>query len=102
MSTNEARRRGVERIRAMVLDAFAPYDAEVWLFGSCASDEAKQASDVDVGVLPRAPVPQRVFADLVVDLEESTVPYDVDLVDLRHVTPEFRAEVQRTGIPWRR
>ena len=52
-------------------------------------------------VLPRDDLPGSFFTELADTIEESTIPYDVDLVDLREVGSAFREEVLRTGIKWR-
>ncbi|MGH7099942.1 MAG: type VII toxin-antitoxin system MntA family adenylyltransferase antitoxin [Stellaceae bacterium] len=85
----------------MVLDALGEHDAAVWLFGSCARGEVFQHSDIDIAILPRDELPSAFFAMLAADIEKSTIPYDVDLVDLREAGPSFREEVLRTGIKWR-
>lgn len=86
----------------MVLAALGEHDAAVWLFGSCARGQPRQRSDIDIAVLPRDELPLGFFAELEADIEESTIPYDVDLVDLRHADPALVAEIQREGIPWRK
>jgi predicted nucleotidyltransferase len=95
------RKQAIEDLRRMVLDALGEHDAAVWLFGSCARGDARQHSDIDIGVLPRGDFPSGFFAKLAADLEESTIPYDVDLVDLRHADPALVDEVRRKGVKWR-
>jgi len=85
----------------MVLDALGEHDAGVWLFGSCARGDARQHSDIDVAILPRDQLPLGFFGELQADIEESTIPYDVDLVDLSHADPALVDEVRREGIVWR-
>ena len=87
-----------EIVRRLV-DAYEP--ERVYLFGSHARGEVRHASDIDIAILPRGDLPHAFFADLADKIEESTIPYDVDLVDLREVEPGFRQEVLRTGIKWR-
>jgi predicted nucleotidyltransferase len=98
---NSVREQAIEELRRMVLDALGQHDAAVWLFGSCARDEARQHSDIDIAVLPRDDLPPGFFGELDADFEESTIPYDVDLVDLRNADPVLIAEILREGIPWR-
>jgi predicted nucleotidyltransferase len=98
---NPTRERAVERLRRIVLDALGDRDAAVYLFGSHARGEVRHASDIDVAILPRDDLSGSFFAELADAIEESTIPYDVDLVDLREVDPAFRQEVLRTGIKWR-
>jgi predicted nucleotidyltransferase len=98
---NPTRRQALEELRQMVLDALGDYQAEVWLFGSCARDEVRQHSDVDIGILPRDELPFNFFAELAADIEESPIPYDVDVVDLRRAAPALVEEVRREGVKWR-
>jgi predicted nucleotidyltransferase len=85
----------------MVLDALGEQNAAVWLFGSCARGEVRQHSDIDIAILPRDELPIGFFGELEADIEESTIPYDVDLVDLRHADPALIAEIRREGVKWR-
>ena len=85
----------------MVLGALGEHDAAVWLFGSCARGEARQRSDIDIAILPRDDLPSGFFAELAADFEESPIPYDVDLVDLRQADAALVDEVHREGVKWR-
>ena len=85
----------------MVLSALGSHDASVWLFGSCARGEPRQHSDIDIAILARDDLPPAFFAELQDEIEESTIPYDVDLVDLRTADPALVEEVRREGVKWR-
>jgi predicted nucleotidyltransferase len=85
----------------MVLTALGVHDAAVWLFGSCARGEPRQHSDIDIAILPRGEFPGGLLAELGADIEDSTIPYDVDLVDLRYADPALVEEVRREGVKWR-
>ena|SRR5487761_894908 len=98
---NPTRQRAIEELRRMVLDALGEHAAAVWLFGSCARGEVFQHSDIDIAILPRDELPSAFFAELAADIEESPIPYDVDLVDLRTADPALVEEVQREGVKWR-
>jgi predicted nucleotidyltransferase len=98
---NPTRQRAIEQLRRMVLDAVGNRDAEIWLFGSCARGDAKQHSDIDIAILPRDDLPSGFFAELAADIEESTIPYDVDLVDLRRADAALVEEIRDEGLSWR-
>jgi predicted nucleotidyltransferase len=98
---NPVRAHAVEELRRMVLEALGDHDAGVWLFGSCARGDVRQHSDIDIAVLPRDGLPSGFFAELAADIEESPIPYDVDLVDLRRADPALVDEVRREGVKWR-
>lgn len=85
----------------MVLAALGEHDASVWLFGSCARGKVLQHSDIDIAILPRDELPRGFFSDLAESIEESSIPYDVDVVDLRRAAPTLVEDVRREGIKWR-
>jgi predicted nucleotidyltransferase len=95
------RERALARVKALVLEDLARWDVAVYLFGSSATGAIRPGSDVDVAVEPRAPLPPRVLADLRETLEESTIPYEIDVVDLSQASPQFRERVRREGVVWR-
>jgi predicted nucleotidyltransferase len=90
----------LHEVRRLVLNGLAGHRARVWLFGSRASGGAREASDIDVAVLPLEPLGTGTLAAIRDALEESHVPWQVDLVDLTTATPALRASVEREGIPW--
>jgi len=98
---NPTRKQAIEELRRMVLHALGTHDAEVWLFGSCARGEVFQHSDIDVAILARNELPPGFFSDLAERVEESVIPYDVDIVDLRSAAPALIDEVRREGVKWR-
>jgi uncharacterized protein len=100
-SINPTRERAIEELRRMVLAALGEHDAEVWLFGSCARGDVRQHSDIDIAILPRDELPPGFFSDLGEGVEESSIPYDVDIVDLRGAAPTLIDEVRREGVKWK-
>lgn len=85
----------IRRITADVLDGLA---AQVYLFGSWARGEARRTSDIDIAVLLPSAANRTVIAEIKARLDESNIPYHVDVVDLRYVTDVFRERVLRDGI----
>jgi predicted nucleotidyltransferase len=98
---NAIRKWAIEELRRMVLVALGAHDAAVWLFGSCARGDVRQHSDIDIAILPRDELPLGFFGELQADIEDSKIPYDVDLVDLTHADSALVDAVRREGIPWR-
>ncbi len=85
----------------MVLNVLGDRDAEVWLFGFCARGEVFQHSDIDIAILPRDELPSVFLSDLRESIEQSSIPYDVDVVDLRRAAPSLIDEVYREGVKWK-
>ena len=100
-NVNPTREWALRELRRMIDDALGDHKAEVWLFGSCARGEILQHSDIDIGILPRGDLPTGLFSELRERIEESSIPYDVDLVDLRQAAPTLIEEVRREGVKWR-
>lgn len=96
----ERRARYLREVRAIVLRCFQRWPAKVWLFGSFARGEERTASDIDIAVEPGPEVPPSALSAIEEALEEGTIPYFVDLVDLRAAGDRLRAMVLNEGVPW--
>ncbi len=90
----------LDRIRDIVLDALSGYPVTVYLFGSRASGSARRASDVDIAVEAQEPLPPRVLARLRDRLEESTVPYRVEILDFASAGDDLRKRIKQEGVVW--
>ncbi len=93
--------RALERVRSIVLDVLDTEDVRVYLFGSCATGSPRATSDIDVAIEPLHGSGLPSLAELRERLEDSDVPYDVDVVDLSTVSPEFAQRVRLEGIVWK-
>ena len=69
-----------------------------WILGHARSATLWRAYVVAID--PVRALPSALLAELRERLEESAVPYDVDIVDLSLASPEIRASVQREGLLW--
>ena len=91
----------IERIKALVLHELQNEDASVFVFGSWARGQQRQSSDVDVAIEYHGPSNWRKIADLREALEESTIPYRVDVVDMQEVSAALVKEIRKDGIVWK-
>jgi hypothetical protein len=87
-------------VRRVVLDGLAGHAARIFLFGSRARGDARATSDIDVAVLPLAPLPRGTLASIRDALDECPVPFRVDLVDLSEASPALRERALAEGIEW--
>ena len=85
-----------------ILHACLPAGFKVWVFGSRANWTTKDSSDLDLAVEGAGALDFRAMVRLEVALEESDLPYTVDVVDLNAVSPEFReiVEGQKVALFW--
>ena len=86
--------------RRIVLKVLGQQAVRIFLCGSRARGRAAPGSDIDIAILPLAPLPAGILGDLREALEESTIPYEVDIIDLSTVNEAFRSKVLREGIVW--
>ena len=86
--------------RRIITKFLGPQRASLFLFGSRARGEARRASDIDIAILPEAPLIPGTLARLREALEESDIPYRVEVIDLSTASKGFRRKVLSEGIPW--
>lgn len=58
------------------------------------------ASDIDIAILPGAPLEPGTLARIRDALDESTIPYEVEVIDLSSVDESFRRKVLAEAIAW--
>nr|WP_295835863.1 nucleotidyltransferase domain-containing protein [uncultured Azospirillum sp.] len=97
---NPVRLRALDTVKRIVFERLVGHPARVYLFGSCARGDGGHWSDIDVAIDPAEPLPPGLIGEINEELEESTVPYFVDVVDLRAAGRSYRKEVEREGIEW--
>jgi len=98
--TSTTAQKALAEVRRIVVDVIGSENATIYLFGSWARGDATRTSDIDIAIEPLAELPRGALARLRESLEESHIPYHVDVVDLRKTAPEFRRRVLTEGIPW--
>jgi len=72
---------------------------KLFIFGSRAEGTHRRFSDVDLGILGPHPVPSQVIFNIQDDLEESDIPYLVDVVDFAAVSEKFKNIATSVTIP---
>ena len=90
----------LDQLRSILRRGLEGQSATVYLFGSWATGAQRSTSDIDIAIDSPTHLPPGVMATLRGMLEESTVPYRVDLIELAECGAEFRDRVRREGIVW--
>jgi len=73
-------------------------DCQAYLFGSRATNRFSEASDFDIAVWASRNI-DRELSLAREQLENSNIPFTVDLVDLSTTSEEFARRVRQEGIP---
>jgi len=84
------RNKAEAEIKKIIFQFLNPKDYQVFIFGSRVTGKAKKFSDYDVGIFGKKPVPWHVLSEIEEALEESDLPYKVDVVDFSLVTSNFK------------
>lgn len=90
----------LEEARRIVVEGLAGRAARVYLFGSWSKGKGTRTSDIDIGILGEAPMPGWLMSEMAERLEESSILYRVDLVDLAKAPAAFREKVEAEGVAW--
>lgn len=88
-------------IRAQLLDILQRSlgNQAVLLVGSRARGPAKRFADIDLLLMNGQPLSPSVRANLRYELEESDIPFKVDLLEWADLTPAFRKRLQSEAQP---
>ena len=82
-----------------VLKKHISADTQVFVFGSRAKNNARPYSDLDLLLRANKPLSMQLLANLAFDLEESDLPYKVDLVDWMSISDTFKKTIEPACIP---
>lgn len=66
----------------------------VFLFGSWASGEARERSDIDIGIEGPGPVDPEAMLEIRAACETLPTLYTIEVVDFAQVAPDFRKEAK--------
>lgn len=77
-------------------------NCKVYLFGSRARGDHQSGSDIDLALDNGQPIEMRQLFALYNEIEDTTIPLTVDLVDLHNVSDLLKEQVKLEGILWTR
>ena len=82
-----------QKIKEQIKKAVLKYigsDYKIFIFGSRTSDHHGRFSDLDLGISGEKSISGKQMVLLKEALENSPIPYKIDVVDFRGVSEEFR------------
>jgi len=98
----EREERFLKELRRMVLSLLEGKNCKVFLFGSRARGDYCRSSDADIAVEGLSEEEFRKFKRLLNEqVEESFIPFTVDVVDLNKVPDSLRKTIMREGVRWK-
>lgn len=91
----------LEHIRQIACKHLQHLPVKVYLYGSWARQEERITSDVDLAIWSESQLPSGMLTRLRSALEESTIPYLVEVVELHTADEAFVKQVLKEGIEWK-
>lgn len=88
-----------QQILAQCLAPLLSQGVALYVFGSRADGTACRGSDLDLALDAGQPLPLMLLAQIQDRLEDSDLPFMVDLVDLHRINPEFRDRITPRLVP---
>lgn len=89
----------ISEIKSIISKYIPDPTVKVFIFGSRAIGTARTWSDIDIGVVHSNPLPSGAIGNIKEELEESTIPYMVDVVDFHWVSDSFKKVALQKTIP---
>lgn len=91
----------LDQLKEMVLEALKNEKVKIFIFGSRARKDNYTASDVDIGYIPYDKFDDKKITMLKYKLENSNIPYKVEIVNFNQVSEEFKQEALKDIIIWK-
>ena len=83
-----------------ILQKHLTADYKVWVFGSRAKNQTKYNSDLDIALEHSTIISPMILASLTDDLDDSLLPYKVDIIDINEVSNSFKQIINKCKIPF--
>jgi predicted nucleotidyltransferase len=90
-----------ERYLKKLLRDNLPMGSKIFLFGSRARGNFTRGSDIDIGVMAGSIIDPKLLVKLSEIIDESFVPFKVDIVDFETVDESFREEAMKRIVQWK-
>lgn len=90
----------VDIARKIVLKKIDTTAFDVFLFGSRADGTAREMSDIDIGIFGKEKLNKLLKSDIEDLLEESIIPFKVDIIDFNSVDPKFKQRAMQHVVYW--
>ena len=90
-------KRYLDFILQVLKDNIPQKDAKFYIFGSRAKENYKEYSDVDIAVkLPDKKLSADILGKILLEFNDSTLPYEVDVIDLNAIDEKFKSLIKNS------
>ncbi|MEI8128151.1 MAG: nucleotidyltransferase domain-containing protein [bacterium] len=82
--------RYLEHVKSIINSHLQDPSLKIYVFGSRARGNAKKYSDLDIALQAESKIEVNKMSKIEIELEETTIPYKVDVIDLNNISDTFR------------
>jgi uncharacterized protein len=72
----------------------------IYLFGSRARNTHRPGSDIDLAIDAKKIITRRIIANILEEIDESTIPFCVDIVDINAVDQAMKEQILTERTLW--
>lgn len=91
----------IHNLKEHVLDFLGNENIKIVVFGSRARGDNVTFSDVDIGIIPKGEFNRNRLTLLREFIENSNIPYKVDIVDFSSTSEQFKSEALKDAEIWK-
>lgn len=91
----------LSQLKKIVLNELKDEKVKVFIFGSRARGDNYTASDVDIGYVSYGKLDEKKITMLKYKLENSNIPYKVEIVNFNEVSKDFKKEALKDIEIWK-
>ena len=93
-----------EKYKQLLIDIIEKHlpSTAIYLYGSRAYGKAEECSDVDIAVDAGAVIELGILFKINDDIEESSIPFFVDVVDVYSVSEKFKLGIKKEWVVWKK
>lgn len=73
---------------------------KIYLFGSRARGDARSGADIDLAINAGQQIDTKTLLKIYGDIEQTTIPVNVDVVDMHSISLPMRLDIEKEGIVW--
>jgi len=80
----------LEHVKDIITSIINDQNLKIYVFGSRATGKARKYSDLDIALDLKIEIDSKKMSKIATELENTTIPYKIDVVDLNAITENFK------------
>lgn len=85
----------LDQVKSIINSVLQNDTLKIYVFGSRATGKAKKYSDLDIALKSNTKIDSEKMSKLAIELENTTIPYEIDIIDLNNITDSFKKCIEK-------